>query len=248
MFGFMKKKESEPVIISTELATTPSTPIEAPKEKEKWVWVEGYKGTNEDMQGYDNFQYELNKEYSTEEPVEMCKNGFHCCLTLADALSYYPWIKTKYSGKESNRYFKVKALVKQSDVDKYGTSEVRYYGDDICRMPYTFYHNKLAAKQIILTEEITGTMELLEEIKHKNSSIIISNLEEFKEASRIGYKQWHINYLKNKLKDKYSELFIQIFFERVKYEALEEKVKEALMYIEEGVSKDVAVYLLMRKL
>lgn len=231
MFNFSKRckltaETTEPIKVDTLITNEP---------KEEWVWVDGYKGTDKDMKAYGDFQYELGKEYSTEDHVLLCNNGFHLCMTIVHTLRYYSWL---YRG--NNRYFKVKALVKKSDVAKYGTWIKGNYFDD--------HIDKLVAKKIILTEEITGTELLLEAIKRKDSSIQINTLDEFKEASQIGYKKWYTNHLRNQLQGKYSELFIEILFDNIKLDELEARTKEALAYIEEGVSKDVAVYLLMRKM
>ena len=233
MFNFSKRckltaETTEPIKVDTLIANEP-------KEKEEYVWVNGYKGTDENMQGFDNFQYELGKEYSIEGEPVVCKNGFHFCRTIEHTLRHYSWLNDA-----SNRYFKVVALVKLSDVNKYGTWIKGNYFDE--------YIDKLVAKQIILTEEITGTELLLEAVKRKDSSIRINTLDEFKEASQIGYRKWYTNRLRNQLQGKYSELFIEIFFDKIEFKDLEFKTKEALAYIEEGVSKDVAVYLLMRKM
>lgn len=82
------------------------------KETEEWVWVEGYKGTESNMKCRDQ-QYELGKTYVMPEgsDVEVCKSGFHFCLGLVDVFSYYRI-------GNGRRYFKVKALVRKSDLDK----------------------------------------------------------------------------------------------------------------------------------
>lgn len=110
-----------------------------PTLTEEWIWVEGYKGTDRDMKCRD-FQYELGKQYDMpeNEVVEECVSGFHMCLELNDVFGYYKI-------QNSNRFFKVKALVRKSDVDSYGKSMGLYYG----------VLDKLAAKSIEFIRELT---------------------------------------------------------------------------------------------
>ena len=84
-------------------------------ESEEWIWVEGYKGTKSDMT-CNGYQYELGKMHDMpeDEDIKECSNGFHLCLTLDDVFKYYPILN-------NNRFFKVKALVRKSDVAKYAT-------------------------------------------------------------------------------------------------------------------------------
>lgn len=80
---------------------------------EKWVWVEGYKGTDRDMRCRDQ-QFEIGKSYVIpQKDVSMCESGFHLCKKLIDVYTYYDI----HSG---NRFFKVRALVRQEDLDRYG--------------------------------------------------------------------------------------------------------------------------------
>ena len=84
------------------------------QRQEEWVYVEGIKGMTEDMKGYDNFQFEVGKTYIKDGLIEICKNGFHLSLNLKDAMCHYGLCK-------GNRFFKVRALVRKEDLDKYGT-------------------------------------------------------------------------------------------------------------------------------
>lgn len=79
------------------------------KMAEKWIWVEGYKGTDKNMCCRD-FQFELNKMFGAEQgpDVKVCESGFHLCLNLKDTFKYYPV-------GNGNRYFKVRALVREKD-------------------------------------------------------------------------------------------------------------------------------------
>ena len=120
--------------------TTTQESSSTPEPEEEWIWVEGYKGTDKDMKCLD-FQYTLGAQYDMpEEDIKECTSGFHLCLKLDDVFSYYD------VGK-ANRFFKVKALVRKSDVDQYGIMEYCY--------SQVHRRNKLVAKSIIFISELT---------------------------------------------------------------------------------------------
>ena len=50
--------------------------------------MRGYKFMESDMT-CNGFQYEIGKEYSLEEKLEICENGFHFCQNPFDCLDYY---------------------------------------------------------------------------------------------------------------------------------------------------------------
>lgn len=135
-----------------------------------YIWVEGYKGVDKNMQSYNNFQYELDKPFLYEGTPTICSGGLHFCLNIKDTLDYYKF-------DFSNRYFKVKALVNKDEYLSYGSTFTRKHytsynkGNSAFIDPYYDYRagrddvgayyiktvtiNKLSAKVIILTEEIT---------------------------------------------------------------------------------------------
>lgn len=83
------------------------------KVPEEWVWVEGYKGTDKTL-GCRGYQYEMHNVHTMpkgEEIVE-CRNGFHFCIELKRVFDYY-------GIENGNRFFRVRAEVKKSDLDKY---------------------------------------------------------------------------------------------------------------------------------
>jgi hypothetical protein len=47
-----------------------------------------YKGFGSNLQCR-NFQYEIGKTYTQEEPPQVCGKGFHFCMRLEDTFSYY---------------------------------------------------------------------------------------------------------------------------------------------------------------
>lgn len=141
--------------------------IKSANEQEEWVWVEGYKGTDKNMKCRDQ-QYELGKTYVMPEDstIEACKSGFHLCLGLIDVFEYY-------SVGNGNRFFKVRALVRKSDLDnqeepKIYLSTSNPHFMNAFRIPNITFNstsnsvqvmatkeNKLAAKSIEFVSELT---------------------------------------------------------------------------------------------
>lgn len=140
MFKKKNKNETEPEV-KEEVKKEPAKPVE------EWVWVDGYKGTDEWMQCRDGFQYELHKTYDIPEDKEvvLCEYGFHLCLELNDVFRYYDFCA-------NNRFFKVKALVRKSDLKQYSYGYYKHASTDLL-YPRMGTH-KLAAKSIIFTEEV----------------------------------------------------------------------------------------------
>lgn len=114
------------------------------KPVEKWIWVEGYKGTNKDMQGHGKYQFEIGKRYDMPTDVEIrdCHSGFHLSLNMKDVFQHY-----KIGG--GNRFFKVRALVREKDFNDYGknTGKRSWFGLDI--------RDKLASQSIEFIRELT---------------------------------------------------------------------------------------------
>lgn len=150
LFNKKNKKELEINNITMTPRFSLDTVTVPQEEKDGWIWVEGYKGTKEDMSTHYDFKYELNKQYEIDEEPVVCEKGFHFCRDLADVFGYYP------IGR-NHRFFKVKALVKKSHYNSYGEYD------------YFARQDKLAAKAIILTEEIPST-EVLEHYYQTHSS------------------------------------------------------------------------------
>lgn len=120
-------------------------PTPTPEPEEEWIWVEGYKGTDKDMKCRE-YQFELGAQYDIpeDEPIQECKSGFHLCLNLEDVFYYY-------GVGNGNRFFKVRALVRKSDKDNYRKA-IKYYDGYYI---HSGDSNKLAAKSIIFTSELT---------------------------------------------------------------------------------------------
>ena len=64
------------------------------EEKENNKVIKAYKGFNKDMTCR-GFQYEVGKEYETDDAI-LCKKGFHACENPLDVLDFYDDINGKY--------------------------------------------------------------------------------------------------------------------------------------------------------
>lgn len=207
---------------------------EVKKEEPEYIWVEGYKGTSKDMQGHNNFQYELGKEYTCEGDPQICENGFHFSLTLDDVFNYVELWKTQ------NRFFKVKALVRKSDYERYGHLDIS--GFCVGRI------NKLVAKSIVLQSEITSS-ELYQSAIQNNSYLRLLSEEEF-ESIRVAnsFNDGILNVCVKRLDGKYSSTFIIALFLESNNDISNfiKTVNKAEALYNEGVSPDMRAYLLMK--
>ena len=210
------------------------------QEQEEWVYVEGIKGMTEDMKGYDNFQFEVGKTYIKDGLIEICKNGFHLSLNLEDVLHHYGLCK-------GNRFFKVRALVRKEDLDKYGTiTEVDnfFYGKQ------KIIKNKLVSKEIEILEELSDE-ELFEEYKKMESekSRWIEDIDDFKYCRKHGENKLAEDKLNVKLMVLgVNELLVKILtrdFDSVKSREIFVDYVEALS--KENISRDMFIYLIIEE-
>ena len=155
---------------------------------DEWIWVEGYKGTDKNMCCREH-QYEIGKQFDMPDDTEIkeCSSGFHLCLRKEHVFFYY-------GIGDNNRFFKVKALVRKSDYELYGTYEQSGYS---CRV-----RDKITSKSIILLSELTVD-EVLEfssvkELPEKYKQMAIETSEE------TAYEIYTIDTL---LQDGYSDSF-----------------------------------------
>lgn len=141
---------------------------EEPKqEPEKWIWVEGYKATDKNMKCRD-YQYEMNEQHDMPEgsKIEDCESGFHLCRDFKDVFHYYKVC-------DGNRFFRVRALVREKDYEEYGKK--------LYTNPYAFLlgsntRDKLAAKSIVFLYEMTAD-EILREYLPKTGHCYTENLD-----------------------------------------------------------------------
>lgn len=230
MMGIFNKKDKQ-LLDVPPFPSAPAPSVDLPEEEE-WVWVDGYKGTDKNMQCKNNFQYELGKAYTCEGDIVECKNGFHLCANLRDTFYYYD-----IADNPSNRYFKVKALVRPKDVESYGKVSLFNVALDM--------RTKLVARQIILTEEVSekelfnATTGLYDQfIKH------FDDFEAFR-SQELPLMIWFKNKCKNNLHRKYSDTFIEIMFDNNNWY---NSYKLALALYDEGVSADMRAYLILEEL
>ena len=62
--------------------------------------MKGYKAFEHDFTCR-GFQYEVGKEYETEETIALCKTGFHFCKNIADCFNYYPQVEARFAEVEA---------------------------------------------------------------------------------------------------------------------------------------------------
>lgn len=246
MFGrfktFLDGKEVKPAEQTSHTETSSSGETSSfakstsTEEKDEWQWIEGYKGTNANMKCCGGFQFELNKEYEVEGEIIMCKNGFHFCRDLQSTFNYYALSK-------NNRYFKVKAYVNVSEMRKH--HDEFYYGYG---RPMYDRIDKLVAKKIILTEEVSFKT-LLPYIQYYCSCI--ETKEDWILANEIGYKEFRKKYFFDRMKDSgFGEAFLCVLFDQMENnsDTIKDVIKLSKALTEENVSKDMAVYLLLKHL
>ncbi|CCL12184.1 TPA: hypothetical protein SHW33_002904 [Clostridioides difficile] len=225
----MKRKllEMEKIKIDSEMK----------KNSEEWIWIEGYKGTDRDMKCR-NFQYELNKTYSVEEihrgNINIYDYGFHLCLDLKDVFRCY-------NLNLSNRFFKVKALVRREDKYKY-------------EMKKSFSSTRpgaewsIGAKEIIFFRELTFE-ELKQDIQDKFPKI--NNELEWNLIKKLGVYKYYNKIFINKMKEiGYSDIFSQVLFDEyhplINPHRTMNILDKAIAYSKENLSKDMIIYLLMK--
>ena len=174
--------------------------------EEEWVRVKGYKGMHEDMKAHYDFQYELGKTYTVEDPdsISICEYGYHFSLNLKDVFRYYDL-------KNNNRFFKVEALVRKKDYDEYGkTYTTTIFSDRV---------DKLVAKEITILEEVS-VKEMFEEIKRIHHDIAMIDelkIEDMDDVYKEGVKAVLVKKTINLVKEKtgFKDSFIHLLLSRL---------------------------------
>lgn len=209
------------------------------KSIDEWIWMDGYKGTDIDMKCR-GFGYKLHKQYNIDGEVKECENGFHLCRELNEVFGWYPL-------NGNTRFFKVKALVRKEDYDNY--YRCRGIGF-ITTDPYYEPKRKIAAKSIIFEEEIAYSSGLKEYIHNKYK--FIDTEQEYIQLRNTKYEHFREKKFINTFKGLgYSELFANILYdEKVKRSNVDswlfDMMKKAKAFKEEGVSKELSIYLLLK--
>lgn len=226
MFNWFRKHAEADIANAVEAVDEAAKNVQALEDKliEKWVWINGYKGTDKDMKcrGY---QFEMNKcfDISDDKPVELCEHGFHLCPNFEDVFHYY-------GVHDNNRFFEVKALVRKSDFEKLGPI---YHEDHHGYRHKIGERDKIAAKSIIFTRELTAD-EIL-----KGTLAECWSTEEKKLALEIGILEANKKFTFEKLVALgYSETFAQLCMDM-------KRDKVALSVgSQEGLSMDMKAYLI----
>lgn len=198
---------------------------EPSKPVEEWIWIDGYKGTDKDMKCRD-YQYELQKcfDISDDKEVEMCEHGFHLCKELNDVFKYYT-----IGG--NNRFFEVKALVRKKDYETYRCG-CSYYFDKYGNMHATYSKNKLVAKSIIFTRELS-----VDEIVNSMFDVKDWAEEDKLKILEIGYDNaLHIVRTRKLIEVGYSETFAKVIANTKKFDIA------YAVGTQEGLSMDMKVW------
>jgi hypothetical protein len=217
IFNKSKKKNEENLTEKAEVAR-------------EWVWVDGYKGTDENMKCKD-FQYEIGKSFTCDEKdVLLCESGFHLCLDIEDVFSYY-----KIDGK--NRYFKVRALAEKNPQRPADTTGLMYF--PISSVYGNTMSSKCVAKEIQIVEECK-----FDDIKKyvKKNYPFIENMDEYKFIT--DYKNFSRKKFSSEMqKLGFTELFSTLLFDNALDKTL--ILESARSFVAEGISKDIMVYMLV---
>lgn len=224
-----------PVQTVQELDSTINEPKEEEiKEEPKYIWVEGYKGVSQDLKGYNDFKYELNTEYSCDGNPIICENGFHLSLNLYDA--------STYKNIMEDRFFKVRALVRENDYLQYGEEVPEYFAGFVLRAVKI---DKLVSKKIILLEEISVD-QIYEQLKDYYKILKFLTKEEFLQIKEN--KTSVLRICENRLKNKgYSDTFSILLLEKnSKMDDMIDIVDKAIALSDEGLSPDMRAYLLLK--
>lgn len=170
---------------------------EEPKIEEKWIWIEGYKGTNKYMTCRD-FKFDFHTVFSIPEGEEVreCDKGFHLCFELNDVFGYY-------RVGDGNRFFKVKALVRESDYKRkmdYKHSPSRMWrmddSDKIVAKSIEFI-SECSAEEVLTAKGIDCSEWTLEEQWEalKNTPGKIQKKKQVDKLVELGYSQTFAHYV-----------------------------------------------------
>ena len=206
--------------------------------QEEWVRVKGYKGMKEDMKAHYDFQYELGKTYTVEDPdsVEICEYGYHFSLNLKDVFRYYDL-------ENNNRFFKVEALVRKKDYDEYGkTYTTTIFSDRV---------DKLVAKEITILEEVS-TEEMFEEIKRIHSNITMIDelkIEDMDDVYKEGVKTVLVKKSINLVKEKtgFKDSFIHLLLSRLTHREKLALLATSLALYDEIKDRDLLILAILEQ-
>ena len=206
--------------------------------EEEWVRVKGYKGMHKDMKAHYDFQYELGKTYTVEDPesVSRCEYGYHFSLNLKDVFRYYDLAN-------NNRFFKVEALVRKKDYDEYGkTYTTTIFSDRV---------DKLVAKEITILEEVSAK-EMFEEIKRIHHDIAMIDelkIEDMDDVYKEGVKTVLIKKYINLVKEKtgFKNSFIHLLLSRLTHREKLALLATSLALYDEIKDRDLLILAILEQ-
>jgi hypothetical protein len=264
---FFKKKEdtthNEYEINTNENNTLEGNEEKTDKTEEEWIWVEGYKGTDKDMKCRD-MQYELNKTYEHEGKIELCESGFHFCKELSNVFGYY-------SLDNGNRFFKVKCLVIkdkwESDDNKFTAKEIIFTEElgykeleKFIIKKYSFVHNKnewhelseigikkFYRKYFMSIMSDAGYGETFSNILYDDINKKIEEIESENKRRYIEANSYSNIYYSNQYISKPVRNPFYIYEPSYDYTRFDELINKVKAFQEEGLSKDMSVYLLLKR-
>jgi hypothetical protein len=228
---FGKKKELGII----ENKTTEDAVKDFQKEEEKedqYEWVEGYKGTDRNMQ-CNEYQYEFGKVFEHEGEVSLCSSGFHFCRNLNDCYSYYPLLE--------NRFIKVKALVNISEEKRIIEKEL-----EDRKKGWLYYCEKDSKR-------VTSEIEFISELSYedfipyiKSNFCLVENKKEYDELIKGNYELVCRNKFLDFMKSNgFSDVFAIVMFNKNGSDNSLKSIMECVqILIEEKVSRDMLIYLL----
>ena len=206
--------------------------------QEEWVRVKGYKGMHKDMKAHYDFQYELGKTYTVEDPdsISICEYGYHFSLNLKDVFRYYDL-------KNNNRFFKVEALVRKKDYDEYG----KVYTTTI----FSDRVDKLVAKEITILEEVS-VKEMFEEIKRIHHDIAMIDelkIEDMDDVYKEGVKAVLVKKTINLVKEKtgFKDSFIHLLLSRLTHREKLALLATSLALYDEIKDRDLLILAILEQ-
>lgn len=183
---------ANPVVVTTETTTKEE---ETPKLQDKWIWVERYKGTDKNMQGHGNYQFEVGKRYDMPTDVEIkeCHAGFHLSLNMKDVFKHY-------NIGSGNRFFKVKALVRERDLNRYGTRDNdygRYFSRSVDKLVSQSieFIRELTPDEVFQDTEWAHWSEEYKKMAMENNTRKVENLVKADELVELGYSRPFATYI-----------------------------------------------------
>src|SRR5574344_2119519 len=174
--------------------------------------MKGYKFMESDMT-CNGFQYEVRKEYTLEEELQICRNGFHFCKNPFDCLFYYNNIKS------DKRLFLVEAL-----------GEVITEGD------------KSVTNKIKIIEEIKDIEKFFDDYVGKSDNIskynwcYISKYQILSESFIEKHKD-KVDWGYISINQKLSEEFIEKYIDKIYWYRISQNQKLSEEFIEKHIDK-----------